>query len=114
MKLSAILLSLTVLFFGLSSFADDDFSDSAPAAAPSTAPGGEMAAPPSGEFNKEVNDAAGHEEPKVPQPESAKKPAHKHSAKKEKAAKHASKSKKSSKSVGKKKKKHKKSSSDGM
>ena len=68
MKLSTLMLFGLSVLFSLTAHADDgDFSDDSPAPPPAT----DISTPPSaaGEFNSELTDAVGDEEPKVPQPE---------------------------------------------
>ena len=68
MKLSTLVLFGLSVLFTLTAHADDgDFSDDSLAPPPAT----DISTPPSaaGEFNSELTDAVGDEEPKVPQPE---------------------------------------------
>jgi outer membrane biosynthesis protein TonB len=68
MKLSTLSLFCLLALFTVMTHADDgDFSDDPPATTPAT----DISAPPSsaGEFNGELTDAVGDEEPKVPQPD---------------------------------------------
>jgi hypothetical protein len=107
MKLSKIVVFCFLAMFAFKGFAeDDDFGGEPVTEAPTAPPPQDITAPPSesGDYNQELSDVVGEDEPKVPEPESPAPVAPVKHKKANKAEKHAKKKGKKEKKSAKGKK----------